>query len=298
MNKSEVVHSVFNSRESDVDNILVNDRFKTGKGFHAVPPLYTGNYMPSRPDLSFAGLDDSVSKTSKDIVEKPKTVRPSAPIIEDWNTDSDNNSVFRPKIDQTKPKFTKINFVKSDENVKSVNKENTHKQVEYPRKSQSPRGNRRNWNGMMTRKLGNGFEFIKKACFVCGSFNYLIKDCDFHDNKGRVTAVATKLGQVPVKAAKQNSPKAAASISTARPVNIAASKSKVNDALPKTYSYFKAHSSVRRAFNQKSAAKTYNLNEKVKTARVNNVTTAGLKAVVSAAMGYRENAVKSLACWI
>ncbi|GJX22208.1 ribonuclease H-like domain-containing protein [Tanacetum coccineum] len=122
------------------------------EGFHTVPPPYTGNYMPSRPDLSFAGLDDfvyktkvsetktSISKTSKDIVEKPKTVRPSAPIIEDWDTDSDNNSVFRPKTDQTKPKFTKINFVKSDENVKSVNKENTHKQVEYPRKSQSPRG--------------------------------------------------------------------------------------------------------------------------------------------------------------
>ncbi|GJY11213.1 putative ribonuclease H-like domain-containing protein [Tanacetum coccineum] len=75
------------------------------------------------------------------------------------------------------------------------------------------------------------------------------------------------------------------SISTARPVNTAAPKSKVNDALPKTYSYFKAHSLVRRAFNQKSAAKTYNLNEKVKTARVNNVTTAGPKAVVSAAVG-------------
>ncbi|GKA14624.1 hypothetical protein Tco_0694270 [Tanacetum coccineum] len=156
INESEVVHSVFNSRESDVDDSPVNDRFKTGEGFHAVPPPYTGNYMPSRPDLSFAGLDDSVyktkvsetetsiSKTSKDIIEKPKTVRPSAPIIEEWDTDSDNDSVFRPKSDQTKPKFTKINFVKSGENVKSVNKENTHRQVEYPRKSQSPRDNRRN----------------------------------------------------------------------------------------------------------------------------------------------------------
>ncbi|GJS11296.1 hypothetical protein Tco_0368092 [Tanacetum coccineum] len=85
MNESEVVHSVFNSRESDVDDSPVNDRFKTGKGFHTVPPPYTGNYMPSRPDLSFAGLDDSVYKT----------------------------------------------------------KENTHRQEEYPRKSQSPRDNRR-----------------------------------------------------------------------------------------------------------------------------------------------------------
>ncbi|GJV33047.1 ribonuclease H-like domain-containing protein [Tanacetum coccineum] len=350
MNKSEVVHSVFNSRESDVDDSLVNDRFKTSEGFHSVPTPYTGNYMPSRPNLSFAGLDDSVYKTkvsetetsiSKDIIEKSKTVRPSTPIIEEWDTDSDYDSVFRPKYDQINPKFTKINFVKSNENVKSVNKENTHRQVEYSRKSQSPRDNRRNWNGMMTQKLGNGFESIKKACFVCGSLNHLIKDYDFLENKmvekpvlnnkGRVTgkreirpvwnnaqrvnhqnklthpypkrnfvptAVATKSGQVPVNAAKQNSPRAAASISTAMPVNTAAPKPQVNDALPATYSYFKGHSPVRRAFNQKPAAKTNNFNSKVNTARVNNVTTVGPKAVVSATMGNRENAVKSLVCWI
>ncbi|GKA35982.1 putative ribonuclease H-like domain-containing protein [Tanacetum coccineum] len=44
------------------------------------------------------------------------------------------------------------------------------------------------------------------------------------------------------------------------------------------------HSPVRRAFNQKSAAKTNKFNEKVNTARVNNVTTVGPKAVVSAAV--------------
>ncbi|GJZ54216.1 hypothetical protein Tco_0609101 [Tanacetum coccineum] len=227
MNESEVVHSICNSRESNADDSLVKDRFKTGEGFHAVPPPYTGNYMPSRPNLSFVRLDDyvyktkvsetetSIFKTSKDIVEKPKTVRPSAPIIEEWDTDSDNDSVFRPKSDQTKPKFTKINFVKSDENVKSVNKENTHRQEEYPRK------------------------------------------------------IVTKSGQVPVNTAKQSSPIAAASIST-----------------------------TRRAFNQKSAAKIYNLNERVKIARVNNVTTARPKVVVSADVGNGENDVKSLACWI
>ncbi|GKD31987.1 hypothetical protein Tco_1242765, partial [Tanacetum coccineum] len=60
--------------------------------------------MPSRPDLSFVGLDDSfyktkvsetettISKTSKDIVEKPKTIRPSAPIIKEWDIDSDNDN--------------------------------------------------------------------------------------------------------------------------------------------------------------------------------------------------------------
>ncbi|GKA37355.1 hypothetical protein Tco_0723920 [Tanacetum coccineum] len=100
--------------------------------------------------------ETSISKTSKDIIEKTKTVKPNAPIIEEWDTD--NDSVFRPKSNQTKPKFTKINFVKSGENVKSVNKENTHSQVEYPRKSQSPRGNRRNWNGIEAIKLFLAYE--------------------------------------------------------------------------------------------------------------------------------------------
>ncbi|GKA11992.1 ribonuclease H-like domain-containing protein [Tanacetum coccineum] len=69
MNESEVGHSVFNSRESDVDDSIVNDRFKTSEGFHAVPPPYIGNYMPSRPDLSFAGLDDSIYKTKVSEIE-------------------------------------------------------------------------------------------------------------------------------------------------------------------------------------------------------------------------------------
>nr|GEX60011.1 hypothetical protein [Tanacetum cinerariifolium] len=111
-------------------------------------------------------------------------------------------------------------------------------------------------------------------------------------------AVLTKSGQVPVNAAKQSSHRAAASVSAARHVNTAASRPNVNDALPTTYSYFKAHSPVRRPFNQKSAAKTKIFNEKGNTARVDNVTTDGLKAVVSAAEGNRDNVVKSSACWI
>ncbi|GJZ92313.1 hypothetical protein Tco_0664378 [Tanacetum coccineum] len=144
MNKSEVVHSVFNK------------------------------------------LNHNSSKSSKDSLEQPKDVRPSAPIIEEWESDSDDSddSVFRPKLDQTKPKFTKINFVKSDENTrKSVIEQLTYRQAKNLRKSQSPRLDKRNWNGIITQKLGNGFKFNKKACFVCGSLNHLIKDYNFYENK-------------------------------------------------------------------------------------------------------------------
>ncbi|GKE81648.1 hypothetical protein Tco_1551648, partial [Tanacetum coccineum] len=83
-----------------------------------------------------------------------------------------------------------------------------------------------------------------------------------------VAVVLTKSGQVPVNAAKQSSYRAAVSVSAARRVNIAAPRPNVNDSLPTTYSYFKTHSPIKRPFNQKSAAKTNNFNEKANTARI------------------------------
>nr|GEW51366.1 ribonuclease H-like domain-containing protein [Tanacetum cinerariifolium] len=103
-NKSDMFESTSDSsmNESEEDNNKATDRYKEGEGYHAVPPPYTGNFMPPRPDLSLVGLDDyvfksarsetvtsvheteiSTSKTSKESMEKPKSVRPSAPIIED-----------------------------------------------------------------------------------------------------------------------------------------------------------------------------------------------------------------------
>nr|GEX00724.1 hypothetical protein [Tanacetum cinerariifolium] len=101
--------------ESEEDNDQANDKYKTSEGYHAVPPFYTGNFMPPRPDMSFVGLDDSVfkytisepttsvhetetstSKTSKESMEKPKNVRPSASIIEYWESDSDDDYEIRP----------------------------------------------------------------------------------------------------------------------------------------------------------------------------------------------------------
>nr|GEU48297.1 hypothetical protein [Tanacetum cinerariifolium] len=116
VNESEVLNNVVDSHESDRDDNQVNDRFKKGEGYHAVPPPYTGNYMPQRADLSFARLDNYVfkskvsktitsvpkfeinaSKTSKDSLKKPKTVRPNAPLIEEWESNSEDENVFKPK---------------------------------------------------------------------------------------------------------------------------------------------------------------------------------------------------------
>ncbi|GJY47218.1 putative ribonuclease H-like domain-containing protein [Tanacetum coccineum] len=101
---------------------------------------------------------------------------------------------------------------------------------------------------MMTQKLGDGFDFKKKACSVCGSLNHLIKDCNFYENKmvgksvlNNKAAILAKSGQALVNTAKQSSHRATISVSTARHVNTAAQRPNVNDALSPTY--FKAHSS-------------------------------------------------------
>ncbi|GJS30999.1 ribonuclease H-like domain-containing protein [Tanacetum coccineum] len=48
---------------------------------------------------------------------------------------------------------------------------------------ETPKVNRKNWNEMMERELGEGYSFIKKKCFVCGSLSHLIRDCDFYEKK-------------------------------------------------------------------------------------------------------------------
>ncbi|GJS19144.1 hypothetical protein Tco_0447776 [Tanacetum coccineum] len=98
---------------------------------------------------------------------------------------------------ENKPSYAKINFVKSNENTrKFVIEQNTYRQAENLRNSQSPRVDKRNWNGLMTQKLGGSFEFNKKACFVCGCLNHLIKDCNFYENKMVGKSMLNNMGRV------------------------------------------------------------------------------------------------------
>nr|GEY63781.1 ribonuclease H-like domain-containing protein [Tanacetum cinerariifolium] len=80
--EEKVTETVFDNHSSDEENSLANDRFKKGEGFHVVPPPLTRNYMPPKPDLSFASLDDSIYKfkisetvtsLSKDVKDAPET---------------------------------------------------------------------------------------------------------------------------------------------------------------------------------------------------------------------------------
>ncbi|GJV76656.1 ribonuclease H-like domain-containing protein [Tanacetum coccineum] len=251
--------------DSQVFDSQVNDKYKTCEGYHAVPPPYTRNFMPPKPDLVLAGEDEYVfseSITSVPVVAtsevktsklKPKFL--SEPLIEDWISDNEDENETKSKPKQRKPSFAKVEFVKSNEHVKSpkesVKKVENNEQAKYPRKnSQIPRGNKRNWNNLMTRKLESNSEFKNKACYVCGSFNHLIKYCDFYEKKmvekpiwKRMThphpkgnfvpkAVLMKSGLKTLNTARQNSSKAAVPVNTARPINTAFLRPIVNCARP------------------------------------------------------------------
>ncbi|GJR26383.1 hypothetical protein Tco_1102615 [Tanacetum coccineum] len=101
------------------------------------PPPYTGNFMPPTHDLSFIGLDEFVNK----------------PVVENYDEEED---VSQPKTKKktVRPSIVKKEFVKTKQQEKTDRK--TVKQVEQHRQNtHSPRGNQRNWNNMMSQKLGN-----------------------------------------------------------------------------------------------------------------------------------------------
>ncbi|GJZ28208.1 hypothetical protein Tco_0572855 [Tanacetum coccineum] len=110
--------------ENELHDIHKNNSEVFESASDSIPPPYTGNYMPSRPDLSFVGLDASVyktnvsetitsvlrnesvvSKSSKDNLEQPKDVRPSAPIVEEITGQrklGQYGTMLRVKINQNK----------------------------------------------------------------------------------------------------------------------------------------------------------------------------------------------------
>ncbi|GJR17303.1 putative ribonuclease H-like domain-containing protein [Tanacetum coccineum] len=143
------------------------DKCKTGLGYNVVPPPYTGNFMPPKPDLSFSGLEEFTIRKNN-----------GAPIIKDCVSDNEEDDVPQVKIEKKtfKPSFAKIEFVKSKQQENTARKTVNH--VEQNRQNiHTPRGNQRNWNNMMSQILGSNFEMFNKACYVCGSFDHLQEDC-------------------------------------------------------------------------------------------------------------------------
>ncbi|GJS69678.1 hypothetical protein Tco_0702519 [Tanacetum coccineum] len=321
--ENEVLQSVFMNKESDLENQPLNDRF--AEGMHAVPPPMTGNYMPTGPEIEIDysqftygpkqtqpsesesqssecdTCESNISTEPSELVSEPVVIESNvesqpkvwsdAPIIEEYESDSEDECVSIPIKQQETPSFANQQVKTPRENVKS---QNTH--------SQKPKVDK--------KELGHGFAV--RACFVCGSLNHLIRDCDFHEkrmarkadlnngwnNVHRVnkqnqfvpSAVLTRTGIIPVSTARASSTK---NFSTARqsvnkkPV-LTSTAMKVNtveqivNRVRPANVFHKTHSPTR-PFKKTTVLRQKISNQKVNTAKVHAVSTVG---------GKRETAVK------
>ncbi|GJT21102.1 ribonuclease H-like domain-containing protein [Tanacetum coccineum] len=148
-------------QEDFIDKPLYS-RFSKTDSFKGVPHPLTGDYTP-KPQQE---IDESLYVYGKKGPQKPETS------VSD-DTFSENSVTTNEKVvSEPKPKEVEPSCV-------------TH--VKTPRQQmknqETPKVNRKNWNEMMERELGEGYSFIKKKCFVCGSLSHLIRDCDFYEKK-------------------------------------------------------------------------------------------------------------------
>ncbi|GJZ56954.1 hypothetical protein Tco_0612448 [Tanacetum coccineum] len=260
--------------DSQVFDSQVNDKYKIGEGYHAVPPPYTGNFMPPKPDLILADKDEYVHSESI--------------------SDSEDENETKSKSKQRKPSFAKVEFVKSNEHVKlpreSVKKVEKNKQAKYLRKnSQSPRDCDFYEKKMVEKPVWNNTRRVNHQNSPRMSH--------LHPKRNFVSrAVLMRSGFKTLNTTRQNSSRAAISVNTARPINTAYLRPIVNCARPTSNVFNRAHSYVRRPFNKFTTNKNSNFNEKVNTVK-GNVTTVGPKVVVSDNKGNEANAVKASACW-
>ncbi|GJX05718.1 ribonuclease H-like domain-containing protein [Tanacetum coccineum] len=317
----------FDNASKSLDKLIgsqIPDKSRKGLGFvsyNAVPPPPTGLFSPPNLDLSNSGLEEFQQpefegygpKTSKNVSEDTSNeVResPDAPMVEKLVSDDklEKKTIF--------PTVAKIEFVRPKQQEKPV-----RKPVKYAEmyRSQGPRGNQRNWNNQKSQQLGSDFVMYNKACFVCGSFDHVQANCNYHQRERVVSGnnytrvnynYSTKKAHP--SAHRNMAPRAVLMktglrpLNTARPVNTAHPKTTVYSARPMSHFSKSAQSTVKRPYQIKTALTNKNFSQKVNTAkgsfytaRPKVVNTARPNsAVVNAVRANQVNAVKASACWV
>ncbi|GJX54418.1 putative ribonuclease H-like domain-containing protein [Tanacetum coccineum] len=171
--ENEVLQSIFMNKESELEKQPLYYRFVTTGGMHVVPPPMTGNYMPSGPDIKVdysqftygpkqTQPSESKTQTSKfDTCESNISTESSELVSEPVVNES--NVECQPKVWSDAPIIKEYESDSKDE--ETVKNQFTH--------SKNPKVDK--------KELGYGF--TARACFICGSLNHLIRDCDFHEKR-------------------------------------------------------------------------------------------------------------------
>ncbi|GJX93405.1 ribonuclease H-like domain-containing protein [Tanacetum coccineum] len=267
----------------------------------------------SRKGVGFPEFEGYEPKTNKSVSEDiSNKVRESldAPLVEELVPDDklEKKTVFST--------VAKIEFVRPKQQEKLV-----RKPVKYAEmyRSQTPRGNQRNWNNQKSQQLGSDFVMYNKACFVCGSFDHVQADCNYHQRERVVSGnnytrvnynYSTKKAHP--SAHRNMVPRAVLiktglrSLNTARPVTTAHPKTTVYSARPMSRFSKSAQSTVKRPYQTRTTLTNKNFSQKVNTAK-GKFYTARQKAVntarpnstvVNAVRANQVNVVKASACWV
>ncbi|GKB36320.1 ribonuclease H-like domain-containing protein [Tanacetum coccineum] len=156
----------------------ITDKSKNGLGYHDVPPPHPLIYnAPPKLDLSNAGLEEFQHPEFEGYRPKDtKNVNDGAPIIEDWVSDDEEQDESKPKSEKKSviPTTAKKEFAKPENHENPLKRSVRYAEI-Y--RSQSPRGNQRNWNGQKSNQQGKDFVMYNKACYICGSFIHLQINC-------------------------------------------------------------------------------------------------------------------------
>ncbi|GJZ71111.1 putative ribonuclease H-like domain-containing protein, partial [Tanacetum coccineum] len=195
----------FDMASKDLNQLLgsqITDKSKKGLGYSAIPPPHPLIYnRPNKLNLSYSGLDEfkepkfkgygleNRKQESNVVCEKEldnsKENSDKSLVKEQVSPDKSSFVESLPNVDKETvfPANKKVEFTKPENHEKPVKKSVRYAEM-Y--RSQSPRGNHRNWNGQKSDQLGKDFVMYKKACYICGSFNHLQINCHNHQRRGIV----------------------------------------------------------------------------------------------------------------
>ncbi|GKA48374.1 hypothetical protein Tco_0741332, partial [Tanacetum coccineum] len=232
--------------------------------------------QPSESEFQTTEIDichSNISTETSELEVKPK-VWSDAPIIEEYESESDDENVYVKIEDLDTPSFD-VKQVKTPR--KNVKNKSTH--------SHKPKVN--------NKQLGQGI--TERACFVCGSFNHLIRDYDYHvklakqvelhkQNMSKGNGTREKTNKILRKPTWDNAqrvnkqhqfvPLAVQTRTGTDPVNTV--KPFVNDVRPANV-FNKTHSPSSRPFKRTTVLRTKFSKQKVYAVKVKEVSTVGEK---------------------